>query len=99
KPCAPSLAWINPSASSTIPSASWGASRPRAFSSRSRAPVMQTDLFQALMGQDKGALPLGAVVNDAVKFLLTRCAGAFDAVGNVVETFAGRVESFFLVLP
>jgi len=60
---------------------------------------MQIDLIQALMGHDKGALPLGAVVNDAVKFLLNRCAGAFDAVGNVVEGFAGRVETFFVALP
>src|SRR5215471_1920799 len=60
---------------------------------------MLTDLLHALVGQDKSALPLGAVVNDGVKFLLGRCAGLFDAVGNVVETFAGRVESFFVALP
>src|SRR5215471_7794208 len=60
---------------------------------------MLTDLLHALVGQDKSALPLGAVVNDGVKFLLTRCAGLFDAVGHVVETFAGRVETFFVAIP
>ena len=60
---------------------------------------MPTDLLRALSGQDKDALPLGAVVNDGVKFLLSRGASVFDAIGHVVETFAGRVESFFVALP
>lgn len=60
---------------------------------------MPTDIIRALMGQDKDVLPLGALVNDGVKLLLSRGAGLFDAVGHVVEAFAGRVESAFVALP
>lgn len=60
---------------------------------------MPADFIQALMGQDKSVLPLGALVNDGVKLLLSRGAGLFDAVGHVVENFAGQVEAAFLALP
>jgi glycine betaine/proline transport system permease protein len=60
---------------------------------------MPVDFMQALMGHDKGALPLGELVNDGVKLLLSRGGHVFDAVGQVVETFAGQVEGFFMALP
>jgi glycine betaine/proline transport system permease protein len=60
---------------------------------------MPADFMQALMGQDKGVLPLGALVNDGVKLLLSKGGGLFDAVGRVVEQFASRVETAFLALP
>jgi glycine betaine/proline transport system permease protein len=60
---------------------------------------MAVDIIRILMGQDKDVLPLGALVNDGVKLLLTRGAGLFDAVGHVVETFAVSVESAFVALP
>jgi len=60
---------------------------------------MSIDFMQALMGHDKSVLPLGALVNDGVKHLLNESAGLFDAVGSVVEGFAGEVESAFLALP
>ena len=60
---------------------------------------MPAEFIQALMGQNKDVLPLGAWVNDGVKLLLGRGAGLFDAVGHVVETFASHVEGAFLALP
>jgi len=60
---------------------------------------MSIDFMQALMGHDKSVLPLGALVNDGVMHLLNESAGLFDAVGSVVEGFAGEVESAFLALP
>lgn len=60
---------------------------------------MPADFIQGLMGQDKSVLPLGALVNDGVKLLLQKGAGLFDAVGGVVEGFAGQVETAFLALP
>lgn len=61
---------------------------------------MQADFLKDLFAaSDERLLPLGALVNDGVKFLLSRGAGLFDAVGNVVDKFASQVESAFLAVP
>jgi glycine betaine/proline transport system permease protein len=60
---------------------------------------MPADFISKLMGDDKSLLPLGALVNDGVKKLLDHGAGVFDAVGSVVENFAGHIESAFLAIP
>lgn len=60
---------------------------------------MPADFLNDILGNDKSVLPLGAMVNDGVKTLLAHGAGVFDAVGAVVENFAGHVESAFLAIP
>lgn len=55
-----------------------------------------SDLF---MNEDKDVLPLGAWVNDGVKVLLNQGGGFFDAIGQVVDNFAGQIEAAFLALP
>lgn len=60
---------------------------------------MPADFITQFMGNDKSVLPLGALVNDGVKQLMDHSAGLFDAVGAVVERFAGQVETAFLALP
>ncbi|MDZ5456203.1 ABC transporter permease [Azohydromonas lata] len=60
---------------------------------------MPADFLNDILGNDKSVLPLGAMVNDGVKTLLAHGAGVFDAVGAVVENFAGHIESAFLAIP
>jgi glycine betaine/proline transport system permease protein len=60
---------------------------------------MPADFLSNFLGDGKSLLPLGSMVNDGVKLLLDRGAGLFDAVGGVVESFAGQVESAFLAIP
>lgn len=60
---------------------------------------MPADFITQFMGNDKSVLPLGALVNSGVKQLMDHSAGLFDAVGAVVERFAGQVETAFLALP
>jgi glycine betaine/proline transport system permease protein len=60
---------------------------------------MSADFLSNFLGDGKSLLPLGAMVNDGVKLLLDRGGSVFDAVGAVVESFAGHVESVFLAIP
>jgi glycine betaine/proline transport system permease protein len=60
---------------------------------------MPADFLSNFLGDGKSLLPLGAMVNDGVKLLLDRGGSVFDAVGAVVESFAGQVESVFLAIP
>lgn len=61
---------------------------------------MQADFLKDLFADsDRRLLPLGALVNDGVKFLLKQGSGLFDAVGNVVDKFAAQIESAFLAVP
>jgi glycine betaine/proline transport system permease protein len=60
---------------------------------------MSADFLSNFLGDGKSLLPLGALVNDGVKLLLDRGGSVFDAVGGVVESFAGHVESVFLAIP
>lgn len=60
---------------------------------------MPADFISDIVGDGKRLLPLGAFVNDGVKLLLERGGSLFDAVGAVVEGFAGQVESAFLAIP
>jgi glycine betaine/proline transport system permease protein len=60
---------------------------------------MSADFLSNFLGDGKSLLPLGAMVNDGVKLLLDRGGSVFDAVGAVVESFAGQVESVFLAIP
>jgi glycine betaine/proline transport system permease protein len=60
---------------------------------------MPADFISDIVGDGKSLLPLGALVNDGVKLLLERGGSLFDAVGAVVEGFAGQVESAFLAIP
>lgn len=55
-----------------------------------------SDLF---MSEDKSVLPLGDLVNQGVKLLLSRGGSVFDAMGQVVDNFASQVEAGFLALP
>ncbi|WP_157271237.1 ABC transporter permease [Azohydromonas aeria] len=60
---------------------------------------MSADFLSNYVGDGKELLPLGALVNDAVKLMLDRGGSLFDAVGAVVERFAGQVETGFLAIP
>jgi glycine betaine/proline transport system permease protein len=60
---------------------------------------MSADFLSDVVSDGKRLLPLGALVNDGVKLLLERGGSLFDAVGAVVESFAGHVESAFLAIP
>lgn len=60
---------------------------------------MSADFLSNYVGDGKELLPLGALVNDAVKLMLDRGGSLFDAVGAVVEHFAGQVETAFLAIP
>jgi glycine betaine/proline transport system permease protein len=60
---------------------------------------MSADFLQDYLGDSKQLLPLGALVNDGVKFLLAKGGGFFDVVGNGVETFARQVEIGLLAVP
>jgi glycine betaine/proline transport system permease protein len=61
---------------------------------------MQADFLKDLLtDSDDRLLPLGALVNDGVKFLLKQGAGLFDAIGNVVDKFAAQIEGAFLAVP
>ena len=42
---------------------------------------MPADFLQDLIGEGKNLLPLGALVNDAVKLLLEQGGGLFDVIG------------------
>lgn len=61
---------------------------------------MQADLFKDLFtDSDRRLLPLGALVNDGVKVLLSQGAGLFDAIGSVVDKFAAQIEISLLAIP
>ena len=61
---------------------------------------MQADFLKDLFADsDRRILPLGALVNDGVKLLLSRGGGVFDAIGNVVDKFAAQLEAGFLAVP
>ena len=61
---------------------------------------MQADFLKDLFADsDTRLLPLGALVNDGVKLLLSRGGGVFDAIGNVVDKFAAQLEAAFLAVP
>lgn len=56
-------------------------------------------ISELLMDSDKSVLPLGDLVNQGVKLLLSEGGGVFDTVGLVVDHFASQIESAFLALP
>lgn len=60
---------------------------------------MPADFLQDLIGEGKNLLPLGALVNDAVKLLLEQGGGLFDVIGALVEGFASQIEAGLLVIP
>ncbi|NML19089.1 ABC transporter permease [Azohydromonas caseinilytica] len=60
---------------------------------------MPADFLSNFLDNSKSLLPLGSMVNDGVKLLLDQGGSVFDAVGAVVEGFAGQVESAFLAIP
>ena len=60
---------------------------------------MPADFLQDLIGEGKNLLPLGALVNDAVKLLLEQGGGLFDVIGALVEGFASQIEAGLLAIP
>ena len=60
---------------------------------------MLADFLQDLIGEGKNLLPLGALVNDAVKLLLEQGGGLFDVIGALVEGFASQIEAGLLAIP
>ncbi len=60
---------------------------------------MPADFLQDLIGEGKNLLPLGALVNDAVKLLLEQGGGLFDMIGALVEGFASQIEIILLAIP
>lgn len=61
---------------------------------------MQADFLKDLVtDSDQRLLPLGALVNDGVKVLLSQGAGLFDAIGSVVDKFAAQIEISLLAIP
>jgi glycine betaine/proline transport system permease protein len=61
---------------------------------------MQADFLKDLVtDSDRRLLPLGALVNDGVKVLLSQGAGLFDAIGSVVDKFAAQIEISLLAIP
>ena len=60
---------------------------------------MPADFLQDLIGEGKNLLPLGALVNDAVKLLLEQGGGLFDVIGALVEGFANQIEAGLLAIP
>ena len=60
---------------------------------------MPADFLQDLIGVGKNLLPLGALVNDAVKLLLEQGGGLFDVIGALVEGFASQIEAGLLAIP
>jgi glycine betaine/proline transport system permease protein len=60
---------------------------------------MSADFLQDYLGGSKELLPLGALVNDGVKFLLAKGGSFFDVVGGGVESFATHVEVALLAVP
>ncbi len=60
---------------------------------------MPADFLQDLIGEGKNLLPLGALVNDAVKLLLEQGGGLFDMIGALVEGFASQIELILLAIP
>ncbi|NDY91773.1 proline/glycine betaine ABC transporter permease [Ideonella sp. TBM-1] len=51
------------------------------------------------MTQGRGLLPLGELVNDAVKLMLEQGGGLFDMVGALVERFSSLIERALLAIP
>lgn len=60
---------------------------------------MPADFLQDLIGEGKNLLPLGALVNDAVKLLLEQGGGLFDVIGALVEGFSSHIEAVLLAIP
>ncbi len=60
---------------------------------------MSADWLQQLLGDTKGMLPLGDLVNQGVRLLLEHGGTFFDAIGGLVEHFAGQIEALFLAVP
>ena len=60
---------------------------------------MPADFLQDLIGEGKNLLPLGALVNDAVKMLLEQGGGLFDVIGALVEGFSSHIEAVLLAIP
>ncbi|MFM2348151.1 MAG: hypothetical protein RL654_2904 [Pseudomonadota bacterium] len=60
---------------------------------------MPADFLQDLIGEGRNLLPLGALVNDAVKLLLEQGGGLFDVIGALVEGFASQIEIILLAIP
>lgn len=60
---------------------------------------MPADFLQDLIGEGRQLLPLGALVNDAVKLMLEQGGGLFDVVGGLVESFSSHIEAGLLAIP
>lgn len=60
---------------------------------------MPADFTQDLIAQGRALLPLGELVNEAVKLMLERGGGVFDSVGALVEGFSSYIEKALLLIP
>ncbi len=58
-----------------------------------------SDVLTQITDATRNMLPLGSWVNAGVRWVLEHCGKFFDAIGAVVERFAGAVEQGLLAIP